>query len=79
MIHTNLTATRIIWRRGLSQAERAFAVCRSDVTIEAIAAKGDGIAKKEGFVIFVPGTQVGDKVRIRVTKVMRKVAALLKF
>ena len=45
-----------------------------EATIEAIAAKGDGIAKKEGFVIFVPGTQVGDKVKIRITKVLRKVA-----
>lgn len=44
-----------------------------DVTIEAIAQKGDGVAKKEGFVIFVPGTKVGDNVRVRVTKVLRKV------
>lgn len=40
-----------------------------DVTIEAVAAKGDGIAKKDGFVIFVPGTAVGDKLRIRITMV----------
>ena len=40
-----------------------------DVTIEAVAAKGDGIAKKDGFVIFVPGTAVGDNVKIRVTAV----------
>ena len=40
-----------------------------EVTIEAVAAKGDGIAKKDGFVIFVPGTAVGDKIRIRITAV----------
>jgi len=40
-----------------------------DVTIEAVAAKGDGIAKKDGFVIFVPGTAVGDKIKIRITAV----------
>ena len=40
-----------------------------DVTIEAVAAKGDGIAKKDGFVIFVPGAQVGDNIKIRVTSV----------
>jgi len=40
-----------------------------DVTIEAVAAKGDGIAKKEGFVIFVPGTAVGETCKIRVTAV----------
>ena len=40
-----------------------------DVTIEAVAAKGDGIAKKDGFVIFVPGSKVGDAIKIRVTMV----------
>ncbi|WP_406657420.1 TRAM domain-containing protein [Methanolobus sp. ZRKC2] len=45
-----------------------------DVTIEDIAKEGDGIARVSGFVIFVPGTQVGDEVTIEVTKVMRKFA-----
>ena len=40
-----------------------------EVTIEAVAAKGDGIAKKDGFVIFVPGTAVGQKLMIRITAV----------
>ena len=40
-----------------------------DITIEAVAAKGDGIAKKEGFVIFVPGTAVGETCKIRITAV----------
>jgi predicted RNA-binding protein with TRAM domain len=44
-----------------------------DVTIDAVGAKGDGIAKKDGFVLFVPNVQQGDNVRIRVTKVLRKV------
>jgi len=44
-----------------------------DVTIEAVGEKGDGIAKKDGFVLFVPGVKEGDKVRIKVTKVFRKV------
>ncbi len=44
-----------------------------DVTIEAIGDKGDGIAKKEGFVLVIPGTKVDQRVRIRVTKVLRKV------
>jgi predicted RNA-binding protein with TRAM domain len=44
-----------------------------DVTIEAVGEKGDGIAKKEGFVLFVPNTSKGDNVKIRVTKVLRKV------
>ncbi len=44
-----------------------------DVTIEAVGEKGDGIAKKNGFVLFVPGVKEGQQVRIRVTKVLRKV------
>lgn len=45
-----------------------------DVSIDDIAKEGDGIARIEGFVIFVPGTKVGDKVKIKVNKVMRKFA-----
>lgn len=45
-----------------------------DVVIEDIAKKGDGIARIEGFVIFVPGTEVGDEITIKVTKVLRKFA-----
>jgi len=44
-----------------------------DVTIEAVGEKGDGIAKKSGFVLFVPNTKQGERIRIRVTKVLRKV------
>jgi len=44
-----------------------------DVTIEAVGEKGDGIAKKNGFVIFVPGVTAGQQVRIKVTRVLRKV------
>lgn len=44
-----------------------------DVKIEAIGDKGDGIAKKDGFVLVVPGTQLNDEVKIRITKVLRKV------
>ncbi len=44
-----------------------------DVKIEAIGDKGDGIAKKDGFVLVVPGTQINDEVRVRVTKVLKRV------
>lgn len=44
-----------------------------DVSIDAVGEKGDGIATKNGFVLFVPGVKVGDRVRIRVTKVLSKV------
>ncbi len=44
-----------------------------DVTVEAVGAKGDGIAKKEGFVLFIPGVQKGDNVRVKITRVLRNV------
>jgi len=44
-----------------------------DVKIEAVGEKGDGIAKKDGFVLFVPNTKEGQEVRIKITKVLRKV------
>ena len=43
------------------------------VKIEAVGEKGDGIAKKDGFVLFVPGTKQGDEVKIKVTRVLQKV------
>lgn len=44
-----------------------------DVKIEAVGEKGDGVAKKDGFVLFVPGTKKDDEVRIKVTRVLQKV------
>ena len=43
-----------------------------DVTIQDIARQGDGIARIEGFVIFVPGTKAGDEVRIKIERVLPK-------
>ena len=44
-----------------------------DVKIEAVGEKGDGIAKKDGFVLFVPNTKQGDEVKIKITRVLPKV------
>ena len=44
-----------------------------DVNIEAVGEKGDGIAKKDGFVLFVPNTKQGDEVKIKITRVPPKV------
>ena len=35
--------------------------------------KGDGVAKVKGFVLFVPNTKEGDEVKVRITRVLRKV------
>ncbi len=45
-----------------------------DVAIEGIAREGDGKARIQGFVIFVPGTKVGDRVTIKIERVMRRFA-----
>ena len=45
-----------------------------DVKIEDIAREGDGIARIEGFVIFVADAKVGDEIKIQVDKLMRRFA-----
>jgi len=44
------------------------------VTISDIGSQGDGVAKVDGFIIFVPETKVGQTVKVKVTKVMNKSA-----
>ncbi len=45
-----------------------------ELTIEATASKGDGIAKREGYVIFVKDAKPGDTVKVRITDVRAKFA-----
>ncbi len=63
--------------RDFGQQRRSFAPVQVgeeiDVKIEAVGEKGDGIAKIKGFVIFVPNVKAGDEVKIKITKVLRKV------
>src|SRR6266571_1085950 len=40
-----------------------------DVTIDSVGRRGDGIARMNNFVIFVPGTNAGDKVKVKITMV----------
>lgn len=42
------------------------------VTIDSVGEKGDGIAKVKGFILFVPGTKEGEKLKVKVTKVLPK-------
>ena len=44
-----------------------------DAKIEDVGREGDGIARIEGFVVFVPNTKKGDNVKIQITKVSRRV------
>jgi predicted RNA-binding protein with TRAM domain len=45
-----------------------------EVKIEAVASKGDGIAKKDGFVIFIKGAKEGDSVKVRISDVKERFA-----
>ncbi len=44
------------------------------VDISEVSRRGNGIARIEGFVVFVPNTSPGDRVMIRITKVLRRCA-----
>ncbi len=43
-----------------------------DVEIISIGEKGDGIAKYQGYIIFIPDTAIGDKVKIEIIRVLSK-------
>jgi predicted RNA-binding protein with TRAM domain len=45
-----------------------------DVEIKETSRRGEGIARIQGFVVFVPDTKPGDHVKIRVTKISRRCA-----
>ena len=45
-----------------------------EVTIVSTGKGGDGIAKVSGFIVFVPDTKPGDKVKIQITEVMSRYA-----
>ncbi|MCS7116561.1 MAG: TRAM domain-containing protein [Nitrososphaerales archaeon] len=40
-----------------------------EVTISEMSRRGDGLARVQGYVIFVPNTKQGDHVKIRITQV----------
>jgi len=45
-----------------------------EVDIKEISRRGEGIARIEGFVVFVPNTKAGDHVKVKVTKVSNRFA-----
>ncbi len=46
----------------------------AEVTVESVGRHGDGIARINNFVVFVPGTNTGDKVKVRITAVRNSFA-----
>jgi len=45
-----------------------------EAEIEDISRKGDGIARVEGFVIFVPNTKQGEHVKFKITRIGNRFA-----
>jgi len=45
-----------------------------DVSVTEISRKGDGIARVQGFVIFVKGGQVGQNCKVRITQIGNRFA-----
>lgn len=39
-----------------------------DVEIKEVSRRGDGVARVQGFVVFVPGAKPGQRVKVRVIK-----------
>lgn len=40
-----------------------------EVEVTEISKRGDGVAKIRGFIIFIPNTKPGDKVKVKITRV----------
>ena len=45
-----------------------------EVSIDDIGSRGDGIAKIESFLIFVPGSKIGERAKVRIRSVGDKLA-----
>ena len=45
-----------------------------EVEITELSPKGEGIAKNQGFVIYVAGTKLGDRVKVKITRITDKAA-----
>lgn len=57
-------------QRGLGRFRQPVPVKEGEeyeVTIETVGRKGDGIAKIQNFIVFVPNSKAGDKVKVKIT------------
>jgi predicted RNA-binding protein with TRAM domain len=61
-------------QRGFSRRAPVEEGKEYEADITGLSRRGDGIAKIEGFIIFVSGAKTGDHVKFRVTRVARRSA-----
>jgi len=45
-----------------------------DVIIDDIGSRGDGITRIQGFLVFVPKTKVGERLKVKIVSIGRKFA-----
>jgi len=45
-----------------------------EVIIDDIGSRGDGVARMQGFLIFVPNSKIGERVKVRIRSVYEKFA-----
>jgi len=60
--------------RGFSKAAPVKEGEQYEADITELSSRGDGIAKIEGFIIFVSGAKTGDHVKFKVTRVAQRFA-----
>ena len=65
---TKRRATSIAKEEALTEGETY------DVRIDAVGSKGDGIAKKDKYTIYVPNTAKGDTIKIKIKKITGNLA-----
>jgi predicted RNA-binding protein with TRAM domain len=63
-----------MWEHGFKGKKPVEEGKEYSVTITDIGSQGDGVAKVDGFIIFVPDAHVGKTYKVRITKVMSKSA-----
>ena len=76
-----VTKPRRFGSRSRFRPSRPFATSKPvkeneevEVVIDDIGSRGDGIAKIQGYMIFVPRSKIGERVKIRVRTVTEKFA-----
>jgi len=48
-----------------------------EVDVKELSRRGEGIARIEGFVVFVPNTKVGDHVKVKISKISERFASAI--
>jgi predicted RNA-binding protein with TRAM domain len=61
-------------RRGFNRNQPVEVDKEYEAKIEDISRRGDGIARIEGFIIFVPNTKLGEQVKFKITRVGNRFA-----